>query len=234
MTHDEMIAVIQAHKEGKAIVEYDSTDKERIVPKDFISWNFNEYCYEIAEILPQKFKKGDKVKIEGVSSIGQVKRYKSGFVVVDYGQGDIGCKEEFLQPYIPLTREEITAQWVVKNDVKAGDRLKVVDCYSKHFGKETTVNGISEFGIHTDLDFLAVEVFQKLNLKVVPFSFEDRELFRNKWVRRSGEPFSCTEFLITFIGEEKIKVGSDFYTYEEAIEMLEFIDGKPFGKEVWS
>jgi|SRR6478609_1509683 len=134
----------------------------------------------------------------------------------------------------PLTREQITAHWVKDNNVKAGDRLKVIDCYSKHFGKETIVNGVSEFGIHTDLDFLCVEVFQKLDCKIIPYSFEDRELFRDKWVRFKN----CQdEFKIIAISSAGVAIcGSDrpsMLDYEYLLDRMEFSNGTTLGKEVW-
>lgn len=190
MTHDAIIEIIQAHKEGKTIVEYDELDKERIIPTDFISWDFGRFCYEIVEPLPQ-----------------------------------------------PLTREEITAQWVRDNGVNRGDVVMVLADAS--FSYSGDVGTIEEIGLervkvrYTDGNFgtWPIESIKKVTFKIFPFSFEDRELFRDKWIRTKG--YEAKEFLITFISEEKIKVGSDFYTYEEALEMLEFIDGKPFGKEVW-
>ena len=59
--------------------------------------------------------------------------------------------------------------------------------------------------------------------KYIPFTFEDREVFRGKWVRRKKDN---AEFIIHIISRNYV----NGYSYEEAYIELEFIDGTPFGK----
>lgn len=61
--------------------------------------------------------------------------------------------------------------------------------------------------------------------KYIPFTFEDREEIRGKWVRRK---WINDELVIYNISEE----GVNAYTWKEALEALEFLDGTPFGKLV--
>ena len=59
--------------------------------------------------------------------------------------------------------------------------------------------------------------------KYIPFTFEDRDIFRGKWVRRKKD---SAEFIIHNISRNYV-IG---YRWEEAYIELEFIDGTPFGK----
>ena len=47
MTHDEIIAVVQAHKEGKEIEREHKAHEEHWVEDDFPSWNFVVFNYRI-------------------------------------------------------------------------------------------------------------------------------------------------------------------------------------------
>jgi hypothetical protein len=195
MTHDEIIEIIKAHKEGKKIVQHDYTDKERVLPTDFISWNFGEYCYEIME-----------------------------------------------EPR-PLTREEITAKWVKDNDAKKGDIVRLLrtidDKYKKGNTYFITVIDDDCIYLNTEMEDIGylfdVEDLQKVTSKIVKFAFEDREEFRGKWVRNKGNKIE--EFQLGLIADwgvaESVGEQSPRYTYEQALEELEFIDGKPFSKEIW-
>jgi hypothetical protein len=143
-----------------------------------------------------------------------------------------------IKPKAP-TREEITSQWVKDNDVKVGDMVRVTSVLPN--GDQKLLNLLGEVKLirETDIRILVsgvyslcdIETLQKVASKIIPFTFEDREEFRGKWVRHKN--FGFGEFFITYASSEKIQVGSDFYTYDEALEILEFIDGKPFGKEIW-
>ena len=66
--------------------------------------------------------------------------------------------------------------------------------------------------------------------KLVPFTFEDNLLFRDKWIKIKG-CFPLTK--ITSFGPK----GIDFYqkeliSYRHALENYEFEDGRPFGKYI--
>lgn len=63
----------------------------------------------------------------------------------------------------------------------------------------------------------------------VPFTFEDREIFIDRWVRVKGN--LKTEAKILYISVNGIGIGKGtFRTYEECFEEIEFTDGTPFGK----
>lgn len=59
----------------------------------------------------------------------------------------------------------------------------------------------------------------------IPFTFEDRGELRGKWVRHKESHY---EFIIHLIGENRV----NGYTWEESLEVFEFLDGTPFGKPV--
>lgn len=58
-----------------------------------------------------------------------------------------------------------------------------------------------------------------------PFTFDDREELRGKWVRRKSSGNEC---LIYHLSEAHVNT----YSWEESIEEFEFLDGTPFGKPV--
>ncbi len=62
----------------------------------------------------------------------------------------------------------------------------------------------------------------------VPFTWEDRDLFRDKWIRVKGcMPESK---VISFSYEGIYLNGGKLISYEELFKGCEFIDGAPFGK----
>ena len=60
----------------------------------------------------------------------------------------------------------------------------------------------------------------------LPFTFEDRELFRDKWVRNRQ---TKSEVKITSISKECLLLFTQ-RSFEEAFNDYEFLDGTPFGK----
>lgn len=196
MTHDEIIAVIQAHKEGKKI-QYRFRGKETCSFQDLTSNPvFN-------------------------------------FEMVDYR-----VKPE-------LTREEITAKWVKDNDVKIGDRVRVIeengsDTFKKANSLAKGIWDVSDISkTHISVSYgdhcfsLQVEQMQKLTYKLVKFDYEDRKLFRGQWLVVND----TFEALIITITKDKMAVQCygflAWFSYEEALEKCKFTNGKPFGKEVW-
>ena len=63
----------------------------------------------------------------------------------------------------------------------------------------------------------------------VPFTFEDREFLKGKWIREKGN--TIWETMIIFINHAKVGVdGGMYYSYEELLNRFEFVDGKVCGK----
>lgn len=74
----------------------------------------------------------------------------------------------------------------------------------------------------------AKEIFEP-KTKYVPFTYDDMELFMGKWVKAKN---SHEYELISAFDEKYISLNEDWYTYKYVFNKYEFIDGKPFGKEV--
>jgi len=70
--------------------------------------------------------------------------------------------------------------------------------------------------------------------EIIPYTFEDRNLFKDGWVRIKGSESLYRINKITHIG---IGIGASVrhsYTYKTALTHLEFEDGHVFGKLVMS
>lgn len=144
----------------------------------------------------------------------------------------------------PLTREEITAQWVKDNDVKLGDKVKNIEKGSHYFGVIGEVNNILtdcinvSYGEVSDCFSVSacfsVEYLKKVTPKIIKFTFEDREMFRDKWVRMKENTNEHRIIKIFKVGIMLI-LNDSFtkLTFDEALINLEFTNGKPFGRELW-
>lgn len=64
----------------------------------------------------------------------------------------------------------------------------------------------------------------------VPFTFEDNNQFRNKWLKHNDGSLH----LITSISKSYLQVDGDAYPYQEALEYFRFEDDSIFGKLVES
>lgn len=101
---------------------------------------------------------------------------------------------------------------------------KTIEYKSKVDGIWDEMNIILDNGIR-GFNFQDFEFRIKPEKKLVPFTWEDRELFRGKWVM---DRYSTTEFIL-YIIEEKYVSG---LSYKELFEDYMFLDGSPCGKEV--
>lgn len=142
-----------------------------------------------------------------------------------------------------LSREEITANWVKENNLKIGDKVKVLKGFEDGIfgikkglsdivvGKLAVVNEIKTdricIGFKKDTWSLPVECLEKVKEEYVPFTLEDRNLFLGKAIKvKEFDEF----FIITYAGKEKAGFDGSYYEYEELLEDYEFEDGTPFGK----
>ena len=153
------------------------------------------------------------------------------------------CSEYRVKP--KLTREEITAQWVKDNDLKVGDNIKVISSFSdreykipiglnfKAVNKIYPVDEINKYSIRFDIldnDWeFPIECLEKIKEEYVPFTFDDNEIFRDKWVKRRNKEHI---FRPVFIAEHNIFFEGFFLTYQDSFKELEFLDGTPFGKKI--
>lgn len=63
--------------------------------------------------------------------------------------------------------------------------------------------------------------------KLVPFTFEDRDLFKDKWVVINSSGYLNK---IIGCGKTKITIGENSFTYEEAFKYFHQENGEAFGK----
>ena len=65
--------------------------------------------------------------------------------------------------------------------------------------------------------------------KLVPFTFEDRELFKDKWFRLKT---TSGLFKASYIDGSLITIGASQNSYSELMQLFEFEDGSPCGKYI--
>jgi hypothetical protein len=65
--------------------------------------------------------------------------------------------------------------------------------------------------------------------KLVPFTFEDRDLFKDKWFVFKDDKFRCK---ILGFDKKKIYFKSNNYSYQELLWLFTFEDGSPCGKYI--
>ena len=65
--------------------------------------------------------------------------------------------------------------------------------------------------------------------KLIPFTFEDKDLFKDKWFRlkTTGGLFKAS-----YIDESLITIGASQNSYSELMQLFEFEDGSPCGKYI--
>jgi len=86
----------------------------------------------------------------------------------------------------------------------------------------------------TDLKSIDFILRIKPEPKLVPFTFEDNLLFRDKWFKKKGGTYL---FTITKIMNSGVLISVDYWTshsvsFGELLEQFEFEDGSPFGKYI--
>ena len=62
----------------------------------------------------------------------------------------------------------------------------------------------------------------------VPFTFEDKESLKGKWIKHKRD---SSHILINYISDTTVGIDGSYYTYEELFRDFEFIDGKPCGHD---
>lgn len=67
--------------------------------------------------------------------------------------------------------------------------------------------------------------------KLVPFTWEDREILRGKWIRKKGCTHEIRITTILFDGDDK-KLRINGISAVDLFDKWEFLDGSPFGKEI--
>ena len=284
MELDEMIAVLQAAKEGKKLELRSRKMGTGWIDCTHSIWNFAGFDYRIKpeptrEEITQNWLKdnnieiGSKVKVvmifEGgdfkyfsnmdnfIGKTGTVVEILDSYICLEFPENltlpFVRCyfMVESLTPYKPqLTREEITSQWVKDNNIKVGSKVKVVEKFQNRgfkwfrdmdefIGKVGTVVGISDNHVYLEFpsgrcSFMVESLIpykpEPTREEYTHFTFEDREMFRDKWIRNK---VGKNENKINFIASDST-VSCANWTQPESLSKLfkthEFVDGTPFGK----
>lgn len=149
------------------------------------------------------------------------------------------------------TRAEITKKWIEDNGIKVGSKVKVVkkvctgeygsdinwvDEMDDYLGKVCMVDffcidSLKYSGITLDVGYLfPVESLEPYKEEWIPFTFEDRDMFRGKWIKHKVHP---DEFKTISIDRDGVIFGNGrISSYRHLFETHEFIDGTPFGKKL--
>lgn len=72
-------------------------------------------------------------------------------------------------------------------------------------------------------------VNKPLEDKYEPFTYQDRELLRHKWIKHNKLEEEC---FIHTIDEKGVIIGTDSVYYHELLLHYKFLDGTPCGKKV--
>lgn len=176
------------------------------------------------ELVPE-FNKGDKIQ---VSNSGEIWRerifhgmYNNKYVDCDFKIWNQAKKK-------PLLVTEDGVELFNEGDIVHYSNEDIKDkC-------DTTVVKLASELPECTKFFSTMEASQtyidSLEPKYVPFTFEDRDIFRDKWVTFKGLEL---EYRILIIKQSSIVLPSAHgMEYKEAFKELKFKDGSPFGKQV--
>lgn len=136
------------------------------------------------------------------------------------------------------TREEITENWVKDNNIIKGSKVRVIKRNPIGYfwggrmdgtiGKVYPVESIALTSICLDGFYYQVEALEPYKEEYIPFTWDDRDLFRDRWVKKKG---NNSEYRIIQSEEGWVHLGvGSSLCYSTAFELLSFIDGTPFGK----
>ena len=152
---------------------------------------------------------------------------------------------ELFKKSVEPTREEITAKWVKDNDIKVGDKVRVVNAFedswlyftNHNIGEVLKVNHIYSDNIELQSGnaessyYYPVEFLEKVTEEYRPYTFEDRDEFRDLWAIDKND---MEEYRVSSIRENGVFLGSRKYTstYENLFTNYTKRDVTPFGKEL--
>ena len=122
----------------------------------------------------------------------------------------------------------------LSNILKAYSEGKIIQilCYGKNGANDAYWKDF-DFKINPEL-YLPDSEFPfitriKPESKLVPFTFEDNGLFKDKWIIFKEDKFMCK---IIGFDEKRVYLRSNNYTYYEFLRFFTFEDDSPCGKYV--
>lgn len=119
------------------------------------------------------------------------------------------------------------------NKQKAKELLPIIKAFSEGKVIEFSRLNLEEWNICENPEFMDYNKYRiKQEPKLVPFTFEDNLLFRDKWIkykRNSQDLIRITRVCSTFFYIENME---DKLNYKDLLEIFEFEDGSPCGKYI--
>ena len=114
------------------------------------------------------------------------------------------------------------------NKERAKELLPIIEAFVN--GKVIEYLFVGEWRVATCPDWTpGVKYRIRQEPKLVPFTFEDKNLFKDKWVVEKGYTALNRIEKIAFGG---ILLGAKNFTYSEMLHRCEFEDGSPCGKYI--
>lgn len=112
------------------------------------------------------------------------------------------------------------------------EMIEVLKAFEEKKEVERLISDHGDFWVTLDSEYIYFDfVNQTYRIKpqpnCIPFIFNDRDLFRGRYVRWIGEE---KEFMVDIITPKGLLFDSTLFTYEELFNCMEFIDGSKFGK----
>ena len=118
-----------------------------------------------------------------------------------------------------MTREDLIKNWDVIEAFKNGAEVECINNIYPH----------SEWEINNSPSWVTGFSYRvKPQSKLVPLTFEDREMLRGKYL--VVKEYSKIETMITTISEDYVVIRGTATTYSELMERYTFLDGSPCGK----
>lgn len=123
-----------------------------------------------------------------------------------------------------MTREEAKCIADIYNAFAGGKKIQY-----RIKGEDTW----KEYALADNILTYDTEFRVKPELKYIPFTYEDREQLRDKWIKhRDGGSPNKREHVITGIDIDGITTQTDRFSYAQLLEFMIFTDESPCGKVV--
>lgn len=111
---------------------------------------------------------------------------------------------------------------------RARELLPIIQAFAD--GKAIEYKNASNWKLATGPDWSNdIQYRIKPQPKLVPFTFEDKDLFKDKWFRLKT---TSGLFKALYIDESLITIGASQNSYSELMQLFEFEDGSPCGKYI--
>jgi hypothetical protein len=150
-----------------------------------------------------------------------------------------------------LKRSDVTKEFLKKFNISTGSRVLIYRRSENFISWDKPMDKtIGEIGIVVDLRYDSMigikfpniakiptyyfEVESLRSINAIPFTFDDREIFKGKWIvlENTDDSNSPIEHIITGCDKDGIFLGSLKIPYEQAYKKIKFSGGEMFGKKI--